>query len=181
MKYNRVTLTTLKALVRRGIHANASLLMAGELGLLSTCTSRLTSLEWILLQLQLFNTTLLSSVFSGNFGFGIQEHIDLGIKYDPSIGIYGMDFYVVMSRPGFNVAERKHSCGRIGAPHRINKDETMKWFQAKVLHIIILYMDLISPDKTSSKHTKSFCLHWNWNHYLCSCSNSPAASAIRDH
>ena len=33
---------------------------------------------------------------TGNFGFGIQEHIDLGIKYDPSIGIYGMDFYVVM-------------------------------------------------------------------------------------
>ncbi|XP_023614085.1 60S ribosomal protein L11 isoform X2 [Myotis lucifugus] len=31
---------------------------------------------------------------TGNFGFGIQEHIDLGIKYDPSIGIYGLDFYV---------------------------------------------------------------------------------------
>ena len=28
-------------------------------------------------------------------GFGIQEHIDLGIKYGPSIGIYGLDFYVV--------------------------------------------------------------------------------------
>ena len=25
----------------------------------------------------------------GSFGFGIQEHIDLGIKYDPSTGIYG--------------------------------------------------------------------------------------------
>lgn len=37
---------------------------------------------------------------SGNFGFGIQEHIDLGIKYDPSIGIYGLDFYVVLGRPG---------------------------------------------------------------------------------
>ena len=37
---------------------------------------------------------------AGNFGFGIQEHIDLGIKYDPSIGIYGMDFYVVLARPG---------------------------------------------------------------------------------
>ena len=38
---------------------------------------------------------------TGNFGFGIQEHIDLGIKYDPSIGIYGMDFYVVLARPGW--------------------------------------------------------------------------------
>ncbi|GAY39437.1 hypothetical protein CUMW_044370 [Citrus unshiu] len=30
---------------------------------------------------------------TGCFGFGIQEHIDLGIKYDPSTGIYGMDTY----------------------------------------------------------------------------------------
>ena len=37
---------------------------------------------------------------TGNFGFGVQEHIDLGIRYDPSIGIYGMDFYVVMGRAG---------------------------------------------------------------------------------
>lgn len=37
---------------------------------------------------------------NGNFGFGIQEHIDLGIKYDPAIGIYGLDFYVVLGRPG---------------------------------------------------------------------------------
>ena len=32
---------------------------------------------------------------SGCFGFGIQEHIDLGIKYDPFTGIFGMDFYVI--------------------------------------------------------------------------------------
>merc|ERR1712232_241649 len=39
---------------------------------------------------------LLSQNFSetGNFGFGINEHIDLGIKYDPTTGIYGMDFRV---------------------------------------------------------------------------------------
>lgn len=42
----------------------------------------------------------------GNFGFGITEHIDLGIKYDPSIGIYGMDFYIVLNRPGVRVAKR---------------------------------------------------------------------------
>ena len=36
----------------------------------------------------------------GHFGFGIQEHIDLGIKYDPAIGIYGMHFIIVLCRPG---------------------------------------------------------------------------------
>ena len=33
---------------------------------------------------------------SGNFGFGISEHIDLGIKYDPSTGIYGGSFLHVL-------------------------------------------------------------------------------------
>merc|ERR1711943_113493 len=44
---------------------------------------------------------------TGNFGFGVTEHIDLGIKYDPTTGIYGMDFYVCLERPGFRVARRK--------------------------------------------------------------------------
>ena len=68
----------------------------------------------------------------GSFGFGIQEHIDLGIKYDPSIGIYGMDFYIVLERAGYNISKRKRARSRIGAPHRINKEESMKWFQQKV-------------------------------------------------
>ena len=69
---------------------------------------------------------------TGNFGFGIQEHIDLGIKYDPSIGIYGMDFYIVLGRPGFRVAYRKRKMGKIGTDHKVTKDEAMKWFQQKV-------------------------------------------------
>merc|ERR1711981_118757 len=40
---------------------------------------------------------------SDHFGFGISEHIDLGMKYDPSTGIYGMDFMIVMTRNGFRV------------------------------------------------------------------------------
>lgn len=74
---------------------------------------------------------------TGNFGFGIQEHIDLGIKYDPSIGIYGLDFFVVLGRPGFNVAHRRRKQGRIGAPHRLQKDDAMKWFQTKYDGIIL--------------------------------------------
>merc|ERR1711872_1213187 len=67
---------------------------------------------------------------TGNFGFGIQEHIDLGIKYDPGIGIYGMDFYVVLGRPGFNINQRRRRKSRIGARHRISKEESIKWFQS---------------------------------------------------
>merc|ERR1719470_634344 len=74
---------------------------------------------------------------TGNFGFGIQEHIDLGIKYDPSIGIYGMDFYVVLGRPGFNVSQKKHKRGVIGSKHKVQKDEAMKWFQQKYDGVIL--------------------------------------------
>merc|ERR1711904_573536 len=67
----------------------------------------------------------------GCFGFGIQEHIDLGIKYDPSIGIFGMDFFVVLERPGQRIARRRQCQSRIGAPHRLSKEDAQKWFQVK--------------------------------------------------
>ena len=74
---------------------------------------------------------------NGNFGFGIQEHIDLGIKYDPSIGIYGMDFYVVLGRAGMNVRHRRRKTGTVGFPHRLVKEDAMKWFQTKYDGIIL--------------------------------------------
>merc|ERR1712141_587703 len=74
---------------------------------------------------------------TGNFGYGIQEHIDLGIKYDPGIGTFGMDFYVVLGRPGFNVSQKRHKKGVIGKKHKITKDESMKWFQQKYDGIVL--------------------------------------------
>merc|ERR1711935_1137203 len=68
---------------------------------------------------------------TGNFGFGVDEHIDLGLKYDPSIGIYGMDFYVVLTRPGFRVAKKKRGRSKIGINHKITKDDAKKWFMTK--------------------------------------------------
>ncbi|XP_012863533.1 60S ribosomal protein L11-like [Echinops telfairi] len=52
---------------------------------------------------------------TGNFGFGIQKHIDLGIKYDPSISVYDLDFYVVLGRPGWSIADKKCRTGCIRA------------------------------------------------------------------
>ncbi|KAJ5791547.1 uncharacterized protein N7518_008558, partial [Penicillium psychrosexuale] len=73
---------------------------------------------------------------TGNFGFGISEHIDLGIKYDPGIGIYGMDFFVCMDRPGARVAKRRRCQSKIGVNHRITTSETMKWYKTKYDGII---------------------------------------------
>ncbi|KAI0255165.1 ribosomal protein L5 domain-containing protein [Lactifluus subvellereus] len=74
---------------------------------------------------------------TGNFGFGIQEHIDLGARYDPTIGIFGMDFYVVMGRPGNRVAKRKIKRARVGTNHRVTKEDTMAWFKSRFEGIIL--------------------------------------------
>ena len=74
---------------------------------------------------------------TGNFGFGITEHIDLGARYDPNIGIFGMDFYVVMGRPGDRVSKRKAKRARIGFQHRVKKEDTMAWFKTRYEGIIV--------------------------------------------
>ncbi|CAA7265194.1 unnamed protein product [Cyclocybe aegerita] len=74
---------------------------------------------------------------TGNFGFGVQEHIDLGARYDPGIGIFGMDFYVVMGRPGARVARRRQQKARVGFQHRIKKEDTMAWFKQRFDGIIL--------------------------------------------
>jgi large subunit ribosomal protein L11e len=74
---------------------------------------------------------------SGNFGFGIDEHIDLGLKYDPNIGIYGMDFYVCLARPGTRIAHRKRAVGRLGTSQRVNKEDAIKWFETTYQGIVI--------------------------------------------
>ncbi len=72
----------------------------------------------------------------GNFSFGIREQIDLpGVKYDPEIGIYGMDVCVTLERRGFRV-KKKRIPHRIGKKHIIKKEEAKDWaiknFGAKV-------------------------------------------------
>ena len=66
---------------------------------------------------------------NGNFGFGIQEHIDLGLRYDPYTGIYGMDFYVVLRRPGQRVAKRKRARSVVGNSQRITQEDAQEWFK----------------------------------------------------
>merc|ERR1712054_525336 len=66
---------------------------------------------------------------NGHFGFGIQEHIDLGIRYDPYTGIFGMDFYVVLKRAGYCVSGKKRKGSRIGNSQKISKEEAREWFK----------------------------------------------------
>lgn len=97
------------------------------------------ALELLKRSLRVHDFKLKQSCFSesGTFGFGIQEHIDLGLKYDPAVGIFGMDVYVVLERPGFRVAKRKRATQKIGHPHKITKKDAIKFFQEECEGIIL--------------------------------------------
>ncbi|KAJ6595315.1 ribosomal protein L5 domain-containing protein, partial [Mycena sp. CBHHK59/15] len=67
---------------------------------------------------------------TGDFSLGMQEHIDLGARYNSGIGIFGMNFYVVMDRPGARVARwRQQKC--IGFQGHIKKEVTMARFKQR--------------------------------------------------
>jgi len=79
---------------------------------------------------------------SGTLGFGIAEHIDLGLKYDPSTGIYGMNFMIVLRRAGERVHRRKRKRTAVGKPHRVSRNDAMQWFKTKFEGVIVWPEDL---------------------------------------
>jgi len=63
---------------------------------------------------------------TGNFSFGIEEHTDYeGMKYDPNIGIYGMDVTVSLIKPGYRIGRRKIGKRKIPNNHRVTKQSAM--------------------------------------------------------
>jgi len=67
----------------------------------------------------------------GNVSFGIPDYTDFeGMKYDPEIGVFGMDVAVVLQRPGYRIARRKLVPRRIPKAHRITKDEGIEFIRS---------------------------------------------------
>jgi large subunit ribosomal protein L5 len=65
----------------------------------------------------------------GNFSFGIKEHIEIsGVKYDPEVGIFGMDVCVSVTRPGYRVKNRRDE-NKIGAKHVLTPEESMAFIK----------------------------------------------------
>ncbi len=66
----------------------------------------------------------------GSVSFGIREHIEIpGIRYDPAIGILGMNVSVLLERPGFAVGRRNRRTSRVGKAHQVSRDEAMQYFR----------------------------------------------------
>ena len=68
---------------------------------------------------------------NGNIAFGIHEYIEIPeVKYDPKIGIMGLQVCVTLERPGFRIKKRRMMPRKIPTRHRISKQEAIE-FMAK--------------------------------------------------
>lgn len=91
------------------------------------------AIDFLTKALRVVNNALKRSCFDeyGNFSFGIKEHLDIpGTKYDPSLGIIGMDVCVHISRPGLRVKSRRRARSDIGKNHRVTPEEAMEFIKS---------------------------------------------------
>jgi large subunit ribosomal protein L5 len=65
---------------------------------------------------------------NGNFSFGIPDHtLFKNQKYDPNVGIFGMDICITMKRIGYRVKLRRQKRNHIPLRHQVKKEETMEF------------------------------------------------------
>ena len=68
----------------------------------------------------------------GNLSFGVRDYTDFpGQKYDPDIGIFGMDINVVLERPGHRISRRRRNKAKVGKNHRLSKSESIEFFTSE--------------------------------------------------
>lgn len=68
----------------------------------------------------------------GNMNFGIREYIDIpSVKYDPDLGVMGLEVSITLERPGFRVKKRKLIKRGLGSKHLITKEDAIKFMKEK--------------------------------------------------
>jgi len=90
--------------------------------------------EFLKRGLEAVSNTLKGSSFdeNGNFAFGVKEHIEIpGTKYQPELGIFGMDIIGSLERPGYRVKRRRIRPSKIGKSHRVSRDDAIKFVSDK--------------------------------------------------
>jgi large subunit ribosomal protein L5 len=67
---------------------------------------------------------------NGNIAFGIPEYIDIpGVKYDPDIGILGLEVCVTLERAGYRIKRRKICKKKVHKNHKITKEEAIEYMK----------------------------------------------------
>lgn len=73
----------------------------------------------------------------GNFSFGIAEYTDLeNIRYNPELGMFGMDVNVALERMGYRVERRKVRNRRVAAGHRVKREEAIAFAKGLGIEVV---------------------------------------------
>jgi large subunit ribosomal protein L5 len=93
------------------------------------------ALEFLRRALEAVGYRLKASSFDdyGNVSFGIAEHVSVpGTRYDPEVGIFGMDICITLERPGYRVMRRRVK--RVGVPrrHRVKREEAIEFLKREL-------------------------------------------------
>ena len=63
---------------------------------------------------------------TGNFSFGVKEHIEIpGTKYDPQLGIWGMDVAVSLEKIGYGLKRRQIRPGTVGKRQQVSQEDAI--------------------------------------------------------
>lgn len=66
----------------------------------------------------------------GNVSFGLKEHIEIpGAKYDPELGIIGMNINISLERLGYRIKKRRRCRSTISSSHKVTDQDAMKFMK----------------------------------------------------
>lgn len=96
-------------------------------------TLRKEAAKLLLIRLLKAKDNVLSEKNFNDFGgcsFGIAEYIDIAdVKYDPEIGIIGLEASITLERPGFRIKKRSQQKKKIPKKHNISKEDAIKFLK----------------------------------------------------
>jgi large subunit ribosomal protein L5 len=68
----------------------------------------------------------------GNLQFGVTDYTNFeGERYDPDIGVFGMDVCITLEKSGYRVKRRRQLAARIPRQHRVTRDEAKAFLSKK--------------------------------------------------
>jgi len=66
----------------------------------------------------------------GNVSFGIPDHTEFEeMKYNPDIGVFGMDICITMERPGYRIKKRRIKSKKIPQRHRMTPEDAITYLK----------------------------------------------------
>jgi len=79
------------------------------------------------------NQIQIKAISGNTVNFGIKEYIDIpDLKYDPTVGVIGMNVNISFKRKGMRVQTRKRACSKVKKRHRlINREDIITHLKEK--------------------------------------------------